>query len=365
MARPASRSSTRSRSPDGAAQPSPRAAAGARAARGLKRIGRGAAQRARVRFAAWIRRRQGADAAVVTLQRRRIYILPTGLGIAFGALLFAMLLGSMNYATSLGFALTFLLTGLALVALHECHNNLLGVEVRYVGARPVFAGEDARFQIALTNTATATRYELELRSTDAEAGPADIAPGRTVVLGLPVPTRRRGRVRLPRFSVATRHPANLCRAWTYVHMSAECIVYPRPAPPGAAAPLGSDDSAGSGAVDHADADFAGLRNAVPGDPPRRIAWKAYARTDELLLKQFAGGERRAELFDWDALAGVETEQRLSVLARWCLDAAAADRSFGLKLPSEIVPIGSGERHLHRCLTVLALYGAPDAEEADA
>ncbi|HEX6992601.1 MAG TPA: DUF58 domain-containing protein [Gammaproteobacteria bacterium] len=314
------------------------------------------------RFAEWIRRRQGPDGTVVTLERRRIYILPTRLGAAFGVLLLAMLLGSMNYAASLGFALTFLLAGLALVTLHECHNNLLGIEVRYAGAPPVFAGQHARFGIALTNTASVPRYELEVRAGDHEAGPVDVGPGRTAVLAVSVPTVRRGRVRLARFSVATRHPANLCRAWTYVHMSAECIVYPAPAAPDTPPPFGTDDSGGRSAVDRSDADFAGLRAAVPGDPPGRIAWKAYARSDELLLKQFAGGERQADVFRWSALPDVDTEQRLSILARWCLDAAAADHGFGLELPSAIVPVGRGEQHLHRCLTALALFDADAPDE---
>ena len=38
------------------------------------------------------------DRGAVTLRRGRIYILPTGLGAAFGLMLFAMLLGSLNYA---------------------------------------------------------------------------------------------------------------------------------------------------------------------------------------------------------------------------------------------------------------------------
>jgi len=361
MARSALRSSTPSRSPDGAARP-PRGAAAAAAGR-APRVARTLRRRLSARFAAWIRRRQGADAAVVTLQRRRIYILPTGFGLAFGCLLLAMLVGSMNYATNLGFALTFLLAGLALVTLHECHNNLLGIEVRYAGAAPVFAGQDARFKIALTNSSSATRFELELGAAGDAAGPVDIEPGRTQVLVLSVPAARRGRLRLPRFSVATRHPANLCRAWTWVHMGAECVVYPEPAPPGSPAPVGASDGGGQRAVDHADADFAGLRNAAPGDPPRRIAWKAYARSGALLVKQFAGGDPKVEMFQWSALAGIETEQRLSLLARWCLDAAAAGRGFGLELPAEIVPIGSGEQHLHRCLTALALFGAPEPVEA--
>ena len=41
----------------------------------------------------WVLKRQGHDPSSVVLDRRRIYILPTGLGLAFAVMLFAMLLG--------------------------------------------------------------------------------------------------------------------------------------------------------------------------------------------------------------------------------------------------------------------------------
>ena len=96
--------------------------------------------------ATWARRRQGADAHAIALKRRRIYILPTRFGVVFAAMVFAMLLGSLNYAASLGFALTFLLAGLCLVVMHHCHNNLLGATIKFVGAAPVFAGRARRIQ---------------------------------------------------------------------------------------------------------------------------------------------------------------------------------------------------------------------------
>src|SRR6056297_394300 len=62
--------------------------------------------------ARWARRRQGADPVPVRLASRRIYILPTGVGVTYGLMTFAMLLGSMNYNNSMGFALTFVLAAL-------------------------------------------------------------------------------------------------------------------------------------------------------------------------------------------------------------------------------------------------------------
>ena len=63
------------------------------------------------RVRAWILRRQGRDAETVVLRRGRIYILPTQLGLAYAAMVFAMLVGGLNYGNNLGLAFAFLLAG--------------------------------------------------------------------------------------------------------------------------------------------------------------------------------------------------------------------------------------------------------------
>jgi uncharacterized protein (DUF58 family) len=315
-------------------------------------------QRLRLGAAAWAERRQGPDSTNFVLQRRRIYILPSRFGVTFGILVFAMVLGAMNYASSLGFALAFLLTGLGLVVMHHCHNNLLGTRIRFSGAQPVFAGEDCRFRVALTNEAQAARYELTLNYDQFHTEPQDLDAGETHTLTLRVPSETRGLVKLRRCSIATHFPGNLFRAWSWIHTDAHCIVYPKPAREGQPLPLAGPLGGSQGTGESGDADFAGLRTTAHGDPPQRIAWKAFARNDELLTKQFAGGEQRAQVLSWDALKGLDTEQRLSQLTRWCLDAIDQGCAFGLVVPGTTIPLGSGREHLHECLRALALYGGP-------
>jgi uncharacterized protein (DUF58 family) len=304
--------------------------------------------------AEWARRRQGEDTHTVELGRQRIYILPTRFGAVFGVMTFAMLLGSINYGASLGFALTFLLAGVGLVVMHHCHNNLLGMRVKFLGAAPVFAGERAEFRVGVGNTGNAPRYEIELMHGGHRAGPVDVAPGATQVLRLGLDTERRGWATLNRFGVETRHPGRLLRAWTWIHMDARCLVYPRPSAPGRPLP----DGAGFGSKGVrivSDEDFAGLRAAAPGDPPQRIAWKAYARTGELMTKQFAAGDGAPCLLDWDMLPELDVEARLSQLARWCLDAETEGRALGLSLPGVRVAAASGAEHVATCLAALALF----------
>jgi uncharacterized protein (DUF58 family) len=306
----------------------------------------------------WSRRRQGQDPHVVSLKRRRVYILPTRFGLVFACLVFAMLLGSLNYGASLGFALTFLLGGLGLVIMHHCRNNLLGTAVRFAGSAPVFAGDEIHYRIALKNEARIDRYDLTLSHAGAEAGPIDLSPGHSRTLILAVAARRRGYQALERFAVSTRHPGSLFRAWSWVHMDARCLIYPLPAAPGRPFPLGHDGHGSHGLRQIDDADFVGLREATPADPPRRLAWKAFARNDQLMVKQFSGTDEEPCLFHWDSLPDLDLEARLSQLTRWCLDAADDMRSFGIELPGVRIPLGTGDRHLHECLQQLALFERP-------
>lgn len=312
-------------------------------------------QRLQAFAAEWARRRQGDDAHSVTLQRRRIYILPTRHGLVFAAMLFAMLLASLQYAASLAFVMTFLLTALGLVAMQHCHNNLLHMVVRFGGADPVFAGDEATFRLTIENGAGKARLDVAIECEDSKAGPVDLDSGASATLHLHRPTGTRGYTALSRFSVSTTHPGNLFRAWTWINMDARCLVYPAPAARGRLPPPGASRSGERAMRNREDDDFAGLRTATPSDPPRRLAWKAYARSDQLLAKEFAGGAEQPQLFEFNALRDLDVEQRLSQLTRFCLDAAEAGTAFGLELPEESIPLGSGERHLHACLQALALF----------
>src|SRR5271167_3629195 len=133
----------------------------------MLRIFRQAATR---RLRAWTARRHGIDKLPVTIERRRIYILPTRFGIALAALLFAMLIAGLNYNSNLGLAFGFLMVSLVLVAMHHCHRNLLGLGVDLNVEVDAFAGGDAAFDFMLRNQSAMDRCDIEVHCTpDAEA----------------------------------------------------------------------------------------------------------------------------------------------------------------------------------------------------
>lgn len=309
---------------------------------------------------AWARRRHGIDPDPTEISARRIYIVPTGLGLAFALMLFAMFLGAMNYGNNLALGLAFVLGSLGLTAMHYCHRNLAAVRVASAASEPVFAGEQARFRIALENHAPLARHELTIGNDHGFAPPVRIESGERAVLTLHVPARERGWLPLEHFDIATRHPFGLFRAWTYLHMGVKCVVYPRPAPRGRPPPPVETDVGGAQESSRGDEDFAGLRSFHPGDSLRHVAWKAYARGQGLQVKVYAGTAVTSHLFDWESLPSLPTEARLSQLCRWIEDAYAAGHAFGVKLPGVDIPANIGPAHRQRCLTALALFGIEGA-----
>ena len=91
----------------------------------------------------------------LVLVHRRVYIVPARLGWMFGATLVLLLVGSINYAIALGFALTFLLAGLGLAGMVHTARNLARIGVAQ-GAPTGFAGEAAQFRIYLDGRARTT-----------------------------------------------------------------------------------------------------------------------------------------------------------------------------------------------------------------
>jgi uncharacterized protein (DUF58 family) len=277
---------------------------------------------------------------------------------------FAMLLGSMNYNNNLSFVLTFLLTGLGFVSMHQCQRNLVGLELSFAGVDPVFAGQAAEFRIALTNHSKNRRSHLQIYADGVKSNIADLAPGESRVFHLEIPTERRGHIRMDRFGIRTLFPFEIFRAWAWLHMDLQGIVYPKPAK---LAPEPPPSQSAHGHRQHdarGEEDFAGLRRFHVGDSPRHVAWKAYARSGDLLSKQFSGADTSSQWFDFEQFDIDDVEQRLSILTRWIMDADQTQRDYGLRMPGQEYPPAHGEAHRTTCLESLAFFNESPADIQD-
>ena len=311
---------------------------------------------ATARVRRWARKRQGTDDTTTRLGPGRVYILPTGVGLIFGLMAFAMLMGSMNYNNNLSFVLTFLLTGIGFVAMHQCQRNLVGLELTFAGTDPVFSGQTIRFRVAITNRSKNARYGIRIYHDDASSDVHDLQAGESKIFILPVATNERGWIQLDRFGIRTLFPFELFRSWAWLHMDLRGLVYPAPSddtpePPPTLVAHGHRQHDARG-----EEDFAGLRRYTDGDSPRHIAWKAYARSGQLLSKQFAGADTSSQWFSFGEIEEVDVEKRLSILTRWIINADRTAKDYGLRIPGNEFPLANGNAQRRECLEALALFG---------
>lgn len=291
-----------------------------------------------------------------TLHRRRIFVLPTRQGWVFLGVLCLMLLGAMNYSNSMAFVLTFWLGSITLVSLFYTYRNLVGVTLNLTGAEPCFAGGHGAFHLQLDNPSLRPRLDIELRAAAGGQALSTIAAQDHDPVTLAVPAPRRGRLSLGRITLSTRYPLGLFRAWAYVDAEAETLVYPRPAETAARPPSDAGGGERRQTLELGSDDFHGLRAYQPGDSPRHIDWKALARAQGLVTKQFQRHQAPERWLDWADTYGADTEARLAQLCRWLLDADSEQQRYGLRLPGVTLAPAQGPQQRERGLAQLALYG---------
>ncbi|HBX54659.1 DUF58 domain-containing protein [Pseudomonas sp. UBA2684] len=312
----------------------------------------------KLRWSRWLARRIPA-ATSIRLTQRRIFIVPTLVGLAFAAALLLMLLAAINYQNSLAYGLTFLLASVFIVAILHTYRNLAGLVLKARGARAVFVGEQGCFQVCLESTARA-HQAVALGWPPTGLQTRDVPAQGVSLCELNLPAAQRGWLRPGRLRVESRFPLGILVAWSWVDLDQALLVYPRPLAGELPLSAGlSDDPEEQGARAHgrgAD-DFQGLRSYQPGDSKRRLHWKAYSRGQGLLVKDFAALSGRDLCLDFDALHG-DTETRLSLLCHWVLALSERQQAFALSLPGGVLAPDSGDQHREACLRALALHGLP-------
>lgn len=316
------------------------------------------ALRADPRLRNWLYGYAPPERGAILLGQRRVYIVPTRLGLFHGGTLAILLIGSINYASALGFALTFLLAGIGLAAMVHTARNLSRIAVSTGRVDAVFAGESAQFRVYLASRAPFDRPEILVRHVGSNSQCVlGIGAGASVEAVLAVPAQRRGWCPLGRVMLETRFPLGIFRAWSYVEPDVRGLVYPRPEASPLPPPAPSERSGATRAHVQGSEDFAGLRNYQLSDSPRHVAWKAVARAEEMLTKQFSGETASEIWLDLQQLpVSLGLERRLSRLAGWVLAAERGGARYGLRVPGTELPPGRGDAHRAACLQALALFG---------
>ncbi|MCF5032103.1 DUF58 domain-containing protein, partial [Pseudomonas syringae] len=102
----------------------------------------------------WLSRRI-PPASRITLDHRRIFIMPTRTGMIYALVLVLMLLVAINYQNSLAYGLTFLLLSIGVLAILHTYRNVSGLVLSAGVARSVFVGEPVQLRLRLESAGQA------------------------------------------------------------------------------------------------------------------------------------------------------------------------------------------------------------------
>ena len=328
----------------------------------------------RRRFQSWFENRLPLTDSI-TLTQRTVYILPTRPGLMLGLTLLTLLVAAINYQLNLGYLLTFLLAGSALVGMHVCHGTLRGLAMHLVAPGAHYAGASTAFDINLTNNRRSIRHGIGLsvlhpaavdgnkHSTRHWAWTDVPAQGSSLVQVAFTPARR-GLHGLPTLTAETRFPLGTFRVWTVWRPAAQMLVYPAPETHAPPLPPGVPRTGDAAAALKAQAsdEFDGVRGYRRGDPMKLVVWKKVAAASDqassegggLVVRDTQQAQQHELWLDFMQTGSGDIERKLSRLCAWVLQAERQGLAYGLRLPAREIKPASGEAHKRQCLEALAL-----------
>jgi uncharacterized protein (DUF58 family) len=294
----------------------------------------------------------------VTLNQRRIFIFPSKPGIYFLLLLFVMLIAAINYQNNMAFALVFLLSSVFVVSILHTFSNLSGLTISALRSAPVFMGDNVCLELSVAGKKGQQYFDVDFSLDDSEVCSVSLTDNSEQLFNLHVPVSQRGWFRPNRLSVKTFYPVGLIRAWTWLAMDIDVLVYPRPlkSPLEFQASADAKDTGDITPLSGSD-EFYEFKQYRDGDSPKHVFWNGYAKDQLLQTKHYVSYRDQHRWLDWDMFNG-DVEQRLSKLCYWVLQLEKTNDDYGLRLPGLEIAPAHGIQHQKRLLKELALHQLP-------
>ncbi|HEY8157852.1 MAG TPA: DUF58 domain-containing protein [Methylobacter sp.] len=307
----------------------------------------------RFRLSRFISGEKAVDTPVV-LNHRRIFILPTQRGLGFVLLIVLLMLIAFVYNNNLAYMLAFLLASVFFITILHSYKALSGLVLQQGRSKAVFVGEAAGFDIHINNPTDMERHQLQVKLQDAQS--LTLQPQSTAHITVYSLTHKRGWHQAGTVTLSSTYPLGLFRVWSPTRFNLKALVYPKPAHVEMPFPHTSSAQAQQGVSNKGGDEFYGLQEYQSGDSIKHIHWKAFAKGLGVFSKQYGGDQSSEEIWlDYDHAPGHNSEERLSRLCRWVVDAEQAGIRYGFALPGLTLPPGNGLAHYQKCLEALALF----------
>ncbi len=290
----------------------------------------------------------------------RIWILPNRRTPGLVAVLVGMWYAGASQGNAAAYLLCFLILAVTLVSTIHAWANLRGLTLRAGNIPAVFAGEELAVPVDIESVGGKTHFGLEVRARSGKstATKATLDSPASQRIELRLPALRRGLFSELPVRLSSAFPLGFITARRNLVLRQSFYVYPAPTGglplPRALAPTRQPNSGTRVTGD----DYGGVRSWQTGESQRHIDWKAAARDQPLLTKQWTGEAEEILHFDWASLAPLEPEARLSQLTRWVILAERGSAAYGMRLAGKTFPPARGHAHYHACLRALAEFSDP-------
>lgn len=321
-----------------------------------------------------------------TLNLRNVYIFFSREGLLFAVLLAITFIAGINYGNNLVLGLCFYLVSVWLISFHVTFAHISGLKVQLVDVTMAQAGEPVWVTLKVLNTSRQPRRQLmfsfapnneqepkkALISDKGESANSGKNQQKSILLSrlqdeqmirLPIKTRVRGELELPRLQIKTVYPLGIMRAWSYVYFARTAWVYPKPLTfewQTQYSQANSEDLPLGGQYTQGQDDFDRLDSYSEGESLARVSWAHVARGQGMLTKHFGDPIGHEQRLDYHDMPAATHEQKLAQLAYGALTLGQLNVPFTMQLAhdphhqtSKTDTLGQGETFAQACLLRLA------------
>lgn len=271
--------------------------------------------------------------------------MPTRMGGYLNGLIFLMFLLSVGYNNNLLLIFTLLLFGLNLVWVIQTHFHMHALKLKSISIKDGHAGEFTEVKVHWEKVPDSPQaWSLAVENDDTKIFISNS--------GLVLP--KRGRWDFEHLYVSSELPFGLYKAWIYYKAPVTAFAWPsklREVPELHMNPSALEgENSGTMTGPH---DVKNLAPYQTGEESRKISWKHYARSGELVIKEGEELTRHHVHFRVPQSLS-DKEHTLSKIATQMVHCARIDVMFSLETPGKKTATGISTKHLEDCLRELAL-----------
>lgn len=288
------------------------------------------------------------------LQRsEKTYILPTKFGLSFAAMTLVIFFLAAGYSNNLIFILVFFMISVGLSSTHFTNNNVQQINLISCSYDKLFAETPGHVFIQIENTSQKRKsFQLGLKFLDSRSDAAEVLemkPRETQQVVTQIKFLRRGIQKLPVITLESDFPFGFLKAWKVKDMKTEVLVYP--------SLKGHVQFPREASQDPTQNSFGIFRDHKiyqPGDSKNKIDWRASAKRQNLLVKNFEEPEGLKLSFRWEQTSHIQgIEDRISQLALWVHEAEKLHADYAVHLGAFTVEFNQGFQHWKKIMDYLA------------